>query len=790
MSTPRRIVGMDFGTTNSGMAVFDGHNIALVPLDESNRNPYVARTALYITNDQKVHIGREAITTYLAQNTGRPIRMERVWVGEIEVRGADMYYVDDLYVFTDIFSPGRLFLSIKSGLREPDYHGTVVGQFYFALEDLIALYLHTTRLRAERVLGHEVREVVLGRPVRFAFEPEKDKLAQARLLDAAFRAGYERVGFQYEPIAAAYHYAQTAVGSQNLLIFDFGGGTLDITIMRLENGQKRILANGGIPIAGDVFDQKLVRAKLPRHFGEGSTYHTRHADMPIPSWIYDIFSDWQHVLELQTPERRALLAEIAATAARPAEINALISLVSNNHALQMFEAAEQAKRRLSDDMGTLIKLDGPDFSIRQLVTRTDFEAVIRDDVERVRAYMLEMVSGAGLRPADIDIVVRTGGSAEIPIFRRLLAELFGEGKVRHVDTFSSVTSGLGVVAHEVAMGNMEMPAYTPTDLPAHVGHPQSKISPINLQLLLSRVALQEQGTAEQPITGTHLVLVSNGNEIITLPHLPVAQTAKAVTTNQNQQWVLPLWADYDETLLLVTSTYRFVRISARQWVELGALGMSLADVYHFRPQEEVAAVCRWADMTTADWLTLATTRGYVRAYRLDTLRPLLESPAPFQFDEALSGVPVAILGASQRDEILLANGDGRAIRLPLTMQGVRVRGVQALNWREGERIVGAMLAPADPAAQLLVVTAEGYGKVVTVGDIPLAKKGNERPGMLLARKGVCGLAAVTDTALLLTSDQVVPLGELPTADDTTKTTRLLKLGAEERLMGVVAPLLS
>jgi DNA gyrase/topoisomerase IV subunit A len=134
---------------------------------------------------------------------------------------------------------------------------------------------------------------------------------------------------------------------------------------------------------------------------------------------------------------------------------------------------------------------------------------------------------------------------------------------------------------------------------------------------------------------------------------------------------------------------------------------------------------------------------------------------------------------------LLVNGDGRAIRLPLTMQGVRVRGVQALNWREGERVVGAMIAPSDPAARLLVVTAEGYGKVAAVDDIPLAKKGNERPGMLVARKGVCGLAAVTDAALLLTSDQVAPLGELPTADGTTKTTRLLKLGTAERLIGVV-----
>ena len=778
MSHP--IIGMDFGTTNSGMAVFDGHHIRLVPLDESNRNPYVARTALYLTNDQKVHIGREAITTYLAQNTGRPIRMERVWVGEIEIRAQDMYYVDDVYVFTDVFSPGRLFLSIKSGLREADYHGTVVGQFYFALEDLIALYLHTTRLRAEKFLGHDVREVVLGRPVRFAFEPEKDKLAQARLLDAAFRAGYETVRFQYEPIAAAYHYAQTAVGSQNLLIFDFGGGTLDITIMRLENGRKTILANGGIPIAGDVFDQKLVRAKLPRHFGEGSTYHTRHADMPVPSWIYDIFSDWQHVLELQTPERRALLAEIAATADRPAEINALISLVSHNYALQMFEAAEQAKRRLSDDMGTLIKFDGPEFSIRQLVTRTDFEAVIREEVERVRGYLLEMVAGAGLRPAHIDIVVRTGGSAEIPIFRRLLGDLFGDDKVRHVDTFSSVTSGLGVVAHEVVTGQLEMPAFTPADLPAHVGHAQSKISPINMDLLLSRVALQEQGTADQPLSGTHLILVSNGNQITTQSAMALGHPVP------NPQWLLPLWADYDEPLLIVTSMYRFVRLSARQWVELASLGMSLAELYHFRPQEEVAAVCRWAEIATADWLTVATTRGYVRAYRLDTLRPLLESPAPYQFDDALPGVPVALLGMAQTDHLLLWNNNGRAIRLPLAMQGVRVRGVQALNWREGERIMGAIVAPTDPATPLLVATAEGYGKLATLHEIPIAPKPNERPPMLVARKGVCGLAAVGQgqTALLLTNERVLPLAELPTAESSTKTVKWLKLGEGERLLGV------
>ncbi|MCZ7669104.1 MAG: Hsp70 family protein [Chloroflexi bacterium] len=116
----------------------------------------------------------------------------------------------------------------------------------------------------------------MGRPVRFARDPQHDRLAQARLLQAAFRAGYEKVYFQYEPIAAAYSYETTIDKPENVLIFDFGGGTLDITIMRLgEPGKRQVLATGGIPVAGDVFDQKLVRAKLPKHFGEGSQYGDR-----------------------------------------------------------------------------------------------------------------------------------------------------------------------------------------------------------------------------------------------------------------------------------------------------------------------------------------------------------------------------------------------------------------------------------------------------------------------------------------------------------------------------------
>ncbi|MEM7802817.1 MAG: Hsp70 family protein, partial [Chloroflexota bacterium] len=511
------IFGMDFGTTNSGISVWNyaTQKVDVLALDPSHSNPRVARTAIYVTNDQRVHIGRDAVNRYMEQNTGRPVRMEKVWVGEIEVRAEDMFYVTDVYVFADVLSPGRLFLSIKSGLREPDYLGTVVGQHYYPLEDIIALYMTVTKTRAEQQLSdRSIDEIVLGRPVRFAFDPQNDALAQRRLLDSALRAGYKKIHFQYEPVAAAYAYATTVSSPENVLIFDFGGGTLDITIMHIDGkGRHEILSTGGIPVAGDIFDQKMTRAKLPKHFGEGSHYSTDHKNMPVPSWIYDIFSNWQRILELQSPENLEILDEIAQTAHRPREIQALRTLVGDNYGLQMFDAVEQAKRRLSDDMGTLITFTGPNFNVRQLITRTEFESIIGEEVRSIERHLDEMLSQAGLTPDQIDSVVRTGGSAEIPIFRRMLLTKFGPDKVRQIDTFSSVTAGLGICAAHVAEGKLDLKAWTSEDLQAHAVEQETQISPVNLKLLKKRIYLQEGDVDVETLPTRMTVVVGEQNHI-------------------------------------------------------------------------------------------------------------------------------------------------------------------------------------------------------------------------------------------------------------------------------------
>jgi len=83
-------IGLDFGTTNSGAAVFDGRRVRVFPLDPSSHDPGVMRSTIYITRDHQTFIGREAIDTYYGQNVGRPSRMVRQHIGEIEMTMGDV----------------------------------------------------------------------------------------------------------------------------------------------------------------------------------------------------------------------------------------------------------------------------------------------------------------------------------------------------------------------------------------------------------------------------------------------------------------------------------------------------------------------------------------------------------------------------------------------------------------------------------------------------------------------------------------------------------------------------
>ena len=451
-------IGLDFGTTNSGAAVFNGHRVRVLPLDLASSDPGVVRSLLYITRDHQVTIGQEAMDTYYRQNTGRPRKMVRQNVGQIEmtfgdvgsVKGypiAPVTTVRDVHVMIDELLRGRLLRSLKSALAT-GYDGTTIFGRYYRLEDLIALYLCQLRERVEGELGGPVDGVVMGRPVRFAGSEGNagDQRAERRLRDAAGLAGFRDVAFELEPVAAALHYELTVGEPQNVVVLDFGGGTLDVTVMRIgEPGRRQIYATGGLGIAGDAFDRRIMAGLMLDHFGRGTTWG--EDDAPFPRVYSDALLDWQTIPELTQPETLNFLQFAQSTGSHPARVRALESLLLNNQAMRLVDQVEQAKVALSSAHFTLMRLTGEDINVWQPLTRSQFEALITDATRRVEACLLGTLARSGLDAEEIDTVVRTGGSAQIPCFVALLARVFGPQRVVLSDVFSGVTAGLAVRAH-------------------------------------------------------------------------------------------------------------------------------------------------------------------------------------------------------------------------------------------------------------------------------------------------------------------------------------------------------
>lgn len=705
------IIGMDFGTTNSGIATYDGRRMQLIPIDGNN----IARTALYITNDREFYIGREAIDTYFAQNLNRPVNVQRVRVGEIKLTFAEIgSFFRDVYIDKDLLSPGRLFVSFKTALSSLDYLGTVVGSNFYFLEDIIALYLYIAKKRAEAALQQEIKQIVLGRPVRFAFKPEDDALARERLLKAAFRAGYEEVYLQYEPIAAAYHYESTISREQTVLVFDFGGGTLDISVLRVGKAKTRaVLANGGVPLAGDIFDSKLARARLPKHFGEGTTYRAGGQKLPVPSSFYEAFSNWQEMLALQRPETFTQIERIEQTAQRPQQIRALEKLVSTSYGLKMFDIVEGAKRQLSSNERAQIHLDGDGFEIIEPVTRGEFEGIIGPEIRLIENYLDNLLKEAGIHPDDIDVVIRTGGSSQIPAFVQLLEKRFGAANVRSVDTFSSVTSGLGIIAHQIETGVIDAKVYRKSDFPEEA-ETDANVAAVDFEVLKKYVSLTESKVAQTSTIG-----------VVALDDAGDVQAAIEPPENAGFAARRMLVAEADEPLLIMTSEYRFFLKTTHQLATLRDLGLTLADSERFHKDafgdEVVTGVSRWRLVKPDAPAALVSHSAYFRAFPGDSIIPRIEQPTGHQ-PQRIKGDPFALVGAGT--QVIAFNTTGRAVRIPWGLLTDAAEG-RLMRLDKDDRLIAVFAV--ERTAQFLLGGADGTIMHVLASSIPLVDELNS-PG--------------------------------------------------------------
>jgi hypothetical chaperone protein len=437
-------LGIDFGTSNSSVALFDQGRLRLLPVDAHARDPRVMRSVLYVTREGGVFTGQRALDLYGEQNTGREVKFEKRWLGEIELTYSDMKLIRGMYAEVDANEPGRLFQSMKRFLADTSFVATDVFGSRYTLEELLSLLARRIVDAAEAALGEKVGSVVVGRPVRFSGDAKKDRLARERLAVAWRMSGVRDVVFLEEPVAAVHHYASEAslAGGEHVLVFDFGGGTLDITVTEARGGSLEVLATAGVPLGGDLLDSRIMQAKVAQGFGELARY--RRTGLPMPIHLFDRLKTWQTLIGLNRPDLLELIRRARRDSDDPEALAAFETLVTRNYGFELFRAIEEAKIELSAFEASLVLLERDGLRVEQELTRAEFEAVISGQVGQARQCVLDAVSAAGREPEQVDVVVTTGGSSLIPAFRRMLSQTLARARLHESDTFTSVAAGLAI----------------------------------------------------------------------------------------------------------------------------------------------------------------------------------------------------------------------------------------------------------------------------------------------------------------------------------------------------------
>lgn len=450
-------IGIDFGTTHTTAAAFDSKLLHFVRLDDHNKDPHLLRSMLYITREHETILGLGAVQTYLDDNTGRVAQYVEKVVGTIENTvsrikqsalepDGPIHIIYDVIIQEDVSAPGRLLQSIKTALRDESYHGTVIYDQFFTVQELIAKLLTHVREQAEIQLNDTITEVVLGRPVKFSDNPETDAFAEQRLREAAELAGFKDISFLPEPVAAALFYTQRVNEPKTILVFDFGGGTLDLTVMRTGDDMPEILATQGVLVGGDDFDSAIMRGKVARYFGDGCVMDNH--GRPFPAHLVEHLYQWQTIPQLTKPNALPIIRKAKRFGNDPQAFASLECLATKNYGFSLFERIERAKRVLSYEPDVCLEMKEDVIDLAVPLTRPEFQGFIGDKLAEVQRGIKAVLEKAELSGEDIEVVVTTGGSSLIPIFQQVLKRRFPAGEHVHSNTFGSVAAGLAIRAYK------------------------------------------------------------------------------------------------------------------------------------------------------------------------------------------------------------------------------------------------------------------------------------------------------------------------------------------------------
>lgn len=410
--------GIDFGTSNStagvaGTGVSDGTGTLLALEGGKLTLPSVI---FFHAEDAHVSYGRAALADYLAGHEGRLMRSLKSLLGTA--------MMDD---FTEVAGRAVMF------------------------KDLLATFIGELKRRAEQSAGQTFTRAVLGRPVFFVDDDAAaDQRAEDTLRGIAMQVGWQEVGFQYEPIAAAFDYESTLSREELVLVVDIGGGTSDFTLIRLSPGRAQkadrkadILASSGVHIGGTDFDRALNLASVMPTLGLGSLLKS---GLQMPSSHYFNLATWHTINLAYTRKAAAQIADLQRDAQEKTKLARLQTLVEERSGHWLAIQVEAAKIALSDATNTEMNLGRIAPGEHLVLHRPDFDGAINALVSRVEATISRLLLDAGVTAAGVDTVFFTGGSSGVPLLRDRIAAVLGGARAVEGDRFGSIGAGLALDA--------------------------------------------------------------------------------------------------------------------------------------------------------------------------------------------------------------------------------------------------------------------------------------------------------------------------------------------------------
>ncbi len=369
-----KIIGIDLGTTNSCVAVMEGGEPKVIPNEEGGRT---TPSVVGFTKTGERLVGQVAKRQAITNPENTVYSIKRFMGRRYDEVNEEMKMV-----------PYKV-------VRQGDHVAVVAQGKEYTPPEISALILQKLKKAAEDYLGDKVNEAVITVPAYF-----NDAQRQATK-DAGKIAGLDVKRIINEPTAAALAYGLDKGKDETIAVYDFGGGTFDISILEVGEGVIEVKAtNGDTHLGGDNIDQKLV------------------------DWLIDEFKK-EEGLDLRGK--------------------------GNEMALQRLrDAAERAKIELSTTMETEINLpfitadaSGPKHLVKKL-TRAKLEAMVEDIIQRSVGPCKQCMKDAGVDASKINEVVLVGGQTRMPRIQTLVKELFGKEGHKGVNPDEVVAIGAGI----------------------------------------------------------------------------------------------------------------------------------------------------------------------------------------------------------------------------------------------------------------------------------------------------------------------------------------------------------